>query len=188
MTNRHCQRVGSVLGFDDSLKARECPDHHLHLLFFGPAVAHHADLDRERRILAQGNMGLCDGKQRDRLTFMFVPSLTNAIGSAIITENGPHGPGRDAKEHANIMGKLQFALVGGTALGSTNSGAEFSPPSGGANPSGNFFMTSAYDDPTANICVGTFVTKEMLAFGSPGTNPPPVTATNTTATSANSVR
>jgi len=119
-----------------------------------------------------GGASVSDGKSRDRLTFMFVPGLTNAIGSAILTEGTGHISSRAAEPRANIVGKLQFALVGSTVLGSTNPGTEFNPPNGTNSPSGNFFMTSAYDDATAKVCVGTFFTKEQLAVTVTTTNAP----------------
>jgi hypothetical protein len=123
-----------------------------------------------------GGVSVSDSRQRDRFTFMFVPSLTDAIGSAVISENVGHSEVRAGQPRANIVGKLQFALAGSTVLGSTNSGTAFAPPSGGTN-SGNFFMTSAYDDPTAQICLGTFFTKDQIQITGISTNPP-VTSTN----------
>jgi hypothetical protein len=125
-----------------------------------------------------GGFSVADSHQRDRFTFMFVPGLTNAIGSALITENAEH-----TAQHANITGKVQFAIADGTVLGSTNlvvvstNGVSVVPQTSRAtnSPTVTFFMTSAFDDPTAKICVGTFSTSQIMA----------VTTTNITVTVTN---
>jgi hypothetical protein len=116
-----------------------------------------------------GGASVADTHQRDRFTFLFIPGITNAIGSAVISENAAKTSGHPSGQRANIVGKLQFALADGTVLGSTNlvstNGAGFLPPSGSpSSPGGGFFMTSIYDDPTAKICVGTFSTSQIIGL------------------------
>ena len=65
MADGHRQCIGGIFRFDHALKPRERSDHHLHLLFFGPAIADHADFDCQRRIFAQRDLSLGDGQQRD---------------------------------------------------------------------------------------------------------------------------
>lgn len=112
-----------------------------------------------------GGVSVADSHQRDRFTFIFFPGISNAIGSAVITENASHTASKATNQRANITGKLQFALTDGSVLGSTNtSGTGFATPSTNiVFPGGGFFMTSAYDDPTAKICVGTFSTSQIMA-------------------------
>lgn len=111
-----------------------------------------------------GGASVADSHQRDRFTFLFVPGISNAIGTAVITETASHTASKATNQRANITGKLQFALTDGTVLGSTNnSGAGFATPATNiVSPGGGFFMTSAFDDPTAKICVGTFSTSQIM--------------------------
>ena len=55
--------VASVFGFDASFERQQRMHHQLHLLLFGAAVAHHAGLDFERRVLADRESGFRHGEQ-----------------------------------------------------------------------------------------------------------------------------
>lgn len=136
-----------------------------------------------------GGTSITAGKNADRLTFIFLPSETgvsNAIGSAIITETQSHTNKNINAQRAMILGKMQFALVGGYTLGSTNApgftstNSTFSSMFGtNSSPGGGFYMNTNYLDSTAMICSGTFSSSTFLGMAmintnSSGTNIPPV--------------
>jgi len=62
----------------------------------------------------QGGITNTDGRRLERLTFMFAPNQSEAIGSAIITQKI-----RQNANRATIQGSVQYAL-GGTVASGTN--------------------------------------------------------------------
>jgi hypothetical protein len=103
-----------------------------------------------------GGASTSTGRQRTRLTFMFIPGVSNAIGSAIITDFGTTNTNR-----ANIIGNAQFVETGGVVLGSTNlpvTSTNIVSTNIVSGTGTNLFLTAAFDDPTAQVCTATFFT------------------------------
>lgn len=131
-----------------------------------------------------------DGRERLRLAYMFLPGQTNAFGVASIDERGIRTAAGVTNNFANIVGNAQFVLTGNTELGASNSLSAASStnttgmatntsggPLGNVNLTGittNFFMTSAFDDPSARVCTALFFTGNRV----PLTTPTVVTVTN----------
>jgi len=68
----------------------------------------------------QGGASTSDGRRSSRLTFMFVPNQTNAIGSAVINERAASSQNANGTNRAAISGIVQFALTDDITLGQTN--------------------------------------------------------------------
>jgi hypothetical protein len=123
-----------------------------------------------------GVASAADSVERARFAFMFIPGQTNAFGSAVIDELGVRSVTGTTNDHANISGTIQYVLTGGALLGSTNVLSTNSAVTGTSGVvatnvlgttvvvgvSTNFFMTSAFDDPTAKIGTGFFFTDGRL--------------------------
>lgn len=58
------------------------------------------------------------GRTSQRLTYVYLPGATEAIGCAVITENAVGNTNAD--RNARIVGRLSFALPNDTVLGGTN--------------------------------------------------------------------
>lgn len=146
-----------------------------------------------------GGTATTDGRQIDRLTYMFLPGQTNELGAetnvfgtALITERASRSGTTNEVNRANITGRVQYVLTGTNVLGSTNvftistNSVSVTNTNSGTNvtvtvtnvPPG-FFMTSTniVFDPTARICQGTFTAGTRF--------PPQVTITTTNVTATN---
>jgi hypothetical protein len=100
-----------------------------------------------------GGDALADARQTTRLTFMFSPGQTNefgaetnVLGTALITERATGGSGSRGASRANITGRLQYTLLSGAPLGSTNIES-------GTN---------------VQICTGVFTTASQFPSGTTG--------------------
>lgn len=152
-----------------------------------------------------------DGRIAQRFTLMFFPGQTNefgfetnSFGSAVITERTRTNASNTVSTTASIIGRIQFVLTGGLALGTTHSmnpaetnlldstltntpglgstGALsdtiFSTAANSTNtaavtlapPRPGFFMSSSFEDNTAQIGTGTFIASRDLNQPETSTN------------------
>lgn len=105
--------------------------------------------------LFEGGTNAVAGNQLTRFTFVFAPNVSNAIGSAVITERTRTGQSGNNRNRARISGKIQFTLT--TQLNNTNAVALVT---------GNNIPTSG---PTANTTASISTNTEYSPLSPTGT-------------------
>lgn len=131
-------------------------------------------------LIFQGGNSVQTGNRLTRLTFVFSPNQTDAIGTAVITERPPRNSRRP---RARINGKIQFTMLSGAVSnaaaasetqtngdsnGDTNSVPDLNAGDGsGSDATGNFVQAGAAANisQTAEVCTGNFTVGRQFVPG-----------------------
>ena len=86
-------------------------------------------------LLFQGGAFTSDLRTSTRLAFMFLPGVTNPIGTVLMTERAPQPDGNLSAQRSFIRGQMQFTLTGNAFLGAPPPETNALPVSTNAVPS-----------------------------------------------------